>query len=117
MKIRISGAIRMSIRQKASSKNLKQIKTFTYFIPAPPNRKTGYREKEFDKIMNGILQSGFEILDLQTQSVETGVFIFAQIKANSKKTFDLDKDLDIQDKFKLQHSHTSPEFELDDEDA
>ena len=42
MKLRISGAKKMSIR---SSKSTKVTTSFTYFIPAPPIRKTGYREK------------------------------------------------------------------------
>ena len=34
------------------------VKTFTYFIPTPPKRKSGFREREFDKIMHGILSEG-----------------------------------------------------------
>jgi hypothetical protein len=113
MKVRISGAIKMSIR---SSKSTKVTTSFTYFIPAPPNRKTGYREKEFDKILNGILQSGFEILKIETQSVETGLFIFALLKS-SKKVAALDKNMDMHDKFKLSHRYESPEFLMEDEDA
>jgi hypothetical protein len=113
MKLRISGAKKMSIR---SSKSTKVTTSFTYFIPAPPVRKTGYREKEFDKILNGILQSGFEILEIQTQSVETGMFIFAILKS-TKKVAAMDKEMDMHDRFKLSHNHASPDFELEDEDA
>lgn len=103
----------MSIR---SSKSTKVTTSFTYFIPAPPIRKTGYREKEFDKILNGILQSGFEVLKIETQSVETGMFIFALLKS-TRKVAALDKEMDMHDRFKLAHSHASPDFEMEDEDA
>jgi hypothetical protein len=39
-----------------------KIQTFTYYIPAPPPRKTGYREKEFDKLFYQFINRGFEIL-------------------------------------------------------
>jgi hypothetical protein len=113
MKLRISGAIKMSTR---SPKSTKVTTSFTYFIPAPPARKSGYREKEFDKILNGILQSGFEIIKIETQSVETGLFIFALLKS-TKKVATLDKNMDMHDKFKLSHSYDSPDIVLDDEDA
>lgn len=96
---------------------MKEIKTFTYFIPSPPQRKNGYREKEFDKIMQGILQSGFELMDLQTQGMENGMFIVALLKAPSKKIAKIDENLDMQDQFKLRDSHSSPDIELEDLDA
>lgn len=49
-----------------------KIQTFTYYIPAPPARKTGYREKEFDKVFYEFINKGFEILNVQTQA-HTGV--------------------------------------------
>ena len=96
---------------------MKEFKTFTYFIPSPPHRKNGYREKEFDKIMQGILQSGFELIDIQTQGMENGMFVLAVLRVPSKKIAKLDEDLDMQDKFKLRDSHSSPDIELDDENA
>jgi hypothetical protein len=92
-------------------------RTFTYFIPAPPARKSGYREREFDKIMRGIFDSGFELHDLQTQAVPTGLFIIATLKTSSKKTLALDETFDIQEQFRLSHSHSSPDIVLDEDDA
>jgi hypothetical protein len=106
-----------STRQKLSGNKIKEIKTFTYFIPGPPHRKNGYREKEFDKIMQGILQSGFELIDLQTQGTENGMFVLVVLKVPSKKVGKIDENLDMQDRFKLRDSHSSPEIELDAEDA
>ena len=93
--------------------------TFTYYIPAPPHRKTGYREVEFDKIMQGILQTGFEIESLQTHATGGeygGLFIVALLKTNSKKVFEMDLKQDLHDRFKLSHTHSSPDFILDEEE-
>ena len=45
-----------------------RIQTFTYYIPAPPPRKTGYREKQFDKVFYEFINIGYRILDTKTQS-------------------------------------------------
>lgn len=105
----------MSTRQSKSGKAKKTLKTFTYFLPAPPQRKTGYREKEFDKIIQGIIQSGFEIVQMQTQSVSTGVFIIVTLSASSKKIADLDANLDMQELFRLTDTHPSGDIILEDE--
>jgi hypothetical protein len=107
----------MSIRAGKSGKKMKELKTFTYFIPAPPHRKNGYREKEFDKIMSGILQSGFELQELKTVGMENGMFIIAILIVPNKKVAKLDEQLDLHEKFKLRDSHSSPDIILDDEDA
>jgi len=104
-------------RAKTASASKKTFKTFTYFIPAPPPRKNGYREKEFDKIMQGILQSGFELIDLQTQGMENGLFILVVLGVPSRKVAQIDEHLDMHDRFKLRDSHSSPEIILDEEDA
>ena len=67
--------------------------------------------------MQGILQSGFELVDLQTQGMENGMFVVVVLSVPSKKIALLDEHLDIHDKFKLKDSHSSPDIELDDEDA
>jgi len=90
--------------------------TFTYFIPAPPSRKSGYREREFDKIMRGIFESGLELVSLQTQSVPTGIFVIAVLKTTNKKIFKLDEKFDIQENFRLAHSPGSPDIILDDDE-
>lgn len=94
-------------------------KTFTYFIPAPPHRKTGYREIEFDKIMQGILSTGFEIENIQTQGSggeAGGLFIVALLKTKSKKVFESDINQDIQHQFKLTDTYSSPDIILDEEE-
>lgn len=107
----------MSIRSAKSGNKMKELKTFTYFIPAPPSRKNGYREVEFDKIMQGILQSGFELVSLQTQGLENGMFVIALLKVPSKKVAKLDENLDLHEKFKLMDQHSSPDIILEDDDT
>jgi hypothetical protein len=110
---------RTSNRAAKSGTKKSLTKTFTYYIPAPPHRRTGYREVEFDKIMQGILTSGFELLDLKTQAVSTrdqaGLFIVATVKAKDSRTYALDEALDLHEKFKLAHAHSSPDIVLEDE--
>lgn len=109
----------MSSRSGPSGKSNFPLQTFTYYIPAPPHRKTGYREREFDKIMQGISQSGLQIVELHTQSVggsdNGGIFIIALLKPMNKKASQLDLAQDIQEKFKLNHSHSSPDIMMDEE--
>lgn len=107
----------MSTRLVKSSHRKKETRTFTYFIPSPPMRKSGYREKEFDKIMSGILQSGFELIELKTESSENGIFIIAILNAKTSKAGKLDENLDLHEKFKLMDKHTTSEIELEDEDV
>ena len=63
------------------------IKTFSYYLPAPPKRKNGYQEKEFDQIVEHLNQAGFEILDLKIQSYplegQGGIWIFCRLGALS----------------------------------
>lgn len=69
------------------------IKTFTYFIPVPPPRKTGYREKEFDKIFYELLQKEFELLDMQTQYSVNGMWIVCLLGALTEKSAILNLDI------------------------
>ena len=47
-------------------------KSFTYFLPAPPERNTGYQEKEFDQILSHLNKKGYEVLNFHTQSISYG---------------------------------------------
>lgn len=105
----------MSSRSRGSGKKTYRT-TFTYFIPAPPHRKSGYREIEFDKIMRGIIECGFEIETLETQSSQNGIFVLALLKTNSKKVYESDLKQDIHDMFKLKDTHSSPDIILDEEE-
>ena len=66
-------------------------KTFTFYIPAPPARKTGYQEKEFDNLIEHILGLGFELVDFKLQShsgeERTGLWVLCILGAPTKEVF------------------------------
>jgi hypothetical protein len=68
--------------------------TFTYYIPAPPSRNTGYREKQFDKVFYQFINQGYEILSFNTQSHQAtdqqGFWIIAVVRATNAKANELD---------------------------
>ena len=68
------------------------VKTFTYFIPAPPDRRTGYQEKEFDSIMGSVARSGFELIDLKTSAYaneqKCGMWVVCLLGAKTKEMFE-----------------------------
>lgn len=115
-----TGAKKMAKRNKTKPSGKNKLSTFTYYIPAPPHRKSGYREKEFDKILTGILDSGFEIVSLQTQGVGNengaGLFIIAVLRSPSVKVRDLDRDHDIQDRFRLATTHANSDIILEEDE-
>ena len=80
-----------------SRKTRSGLKTFTYYIPAPPKRNHGYREKEFDKIVHGLLSSGeYELVEMQTQSISGndhgGLFVVMVLKPLTKAAAELNLD-------------------------
>lgn len=71
-------------------------RVLTYFIPAPANsRTTGYREKEWDKLINNLLDQGVEIIDIkmapQSAPPCPGVWMSAVLRVkNQHINFDFD---------------------------
>lgn len=59
--------------------------TFSYYIPAPPKRTSGYREKEFDRQLFSYIQAGHRLVSLQCQShnteVASGVWMVATLQS------------------------------------
>lgn len=68
------------------------VKTFTYFIPAPPSRRTGYQEKEFDSIMGNLTHMGFEIVNIHTSAYaneqKCGMWVVCVLGAKTREVFD-----------------------------
>lgn len=83
-----------SSKEKSEKEKDYKIQTFTYFIPSPPARKTGYREKEFDKITYEILNRGYEIIDLKTQATtnatSSGMWVIFLLRALNENASLLD---------------------------
>lgn len=97
----ISGDTRVirSLFSKFTSKTeYKKIRTFTYYIPAPPDRKNGYQEKEFDQIFNYLMDNDFDLVDIKTEacagSKSAGMWLVCILgaKTNHACKFDLDID-------------------------
>lgn len=69
------------------------VQTFTYFIPAPPARKSGYREKNFDSLTNQLSEMGFDIVDIKTQTLSSkeqpGLFIILKLIAKTEEAKNL----------------------------
>lgn len=69
------------------------VQTFTYFIPAPPARKSGYREKNFDSLTNQLSEMGFEVIDIKTQALsakeQPGLFIILKLIARTERAKNL----------------------------
>ena len=63
--------------------------TFSYYIPAPPKRLSGYREKEFDRQLFHFLQSGYKLISLQPQGHNTdsasGMWVIATVRSLTPK--------------------------------
>ncbi len=74
-----------------------RLQTFTYYIPAPPQRKTGYREKEFDKTFYSFINQGYDILSMSTQSHHgpqgSGMWVIYTVRAKNAKADRLDLEL------------------------
>ena len=95
------------------------IESFTYYIPSPPNRKTGYREKAFDSVFHAFINQGYEILHISTQTntnpEHSGMWILCIARSNKKgnnpPNFDLPKSetpipkiSDIDDEILIEHN-------------
>lgn len=75
------------------------IQTFTYYIPAPPPRRNGYREKEFDGLLYKFINQGYEVLSVNTQAhqsaAQAGMWVIFTVKATSKKAAAFDSDFPL----------------------
>lgn len=74
--------------------SLFKIQSFTYYIPAPPRRKSGYREKEFDKTFYYFINLGFDIIDYKTighnSDKQSGFWVCFLLRAKNLKASKLD---------------------------
>ncbi len=91
------------------------IKTFTYFIPSPPSRQKGYREKEFDKLIYDLTQQGHDIISLHTQALSTeassGMWVICQLGALTPEAAKLD--LEFDSNHGLQSIHPDSDFDIE----
>lgn len=75
-----------------------KIQTFTYYIPAPPERKTGYREKQFDKVFYEFINRGYKILDVKMTPHSgvnsSGMWVLFTVQSTTKLAEKLDLEFD-----------------------
>lgn len=75
------------------------VKTFTFYVPAPPPRKHGYREKEFDKIFYNFINKGYKIISFQTAThsgpQSSGLWIICVVESLSNENNELDLDFPV----------------------
>jgi hypothetical protein len=87
----------------------KKIQTFTYFIPAPPARKTGYREKAFDQLVEELGKLGFKILDLKASPINnseaSGMWVSLTMRSTNKASYNA-KPVDFPDEMKIGPDHS-----------
>lgn len=108
----------MQVKKSGSQKSTKtskywDIKTFTWYISAPPSKAGGHREKEFDKIMHGILQSGHEVIEWKLQTVggeKGGMYAVFLLGSLTKKA--MGPVLELHEQFALAETHSNPDIEL-----
>jgi hypothetical protein len=66
-----------------------KIQSFTFFIPSPPPRSTGYREKQFDKLFFDFINKGYKILNMTTQAStgekQSGMWIIVVVQATNRE--------------------------------
>lgn len=76
-----------------------KIQTFTYFIPAPPHRTSGYREKQFDKFFYEFINQGYEIIDFKTSTISgqnsSGMWLIFIVRPTNESTNELNLDFDL----------------------
>lgn len=76
-------------------KNYK-IQSFTFFIPSPPARSSGYREKQFDKLFYQFINKGYRILNFTTEAStgekQSGMWVIFIVQALNKEAEALNLD-------------------------
>lgn len=104
-------------KRSTKSSRYWDIKTFTWFISTPAKSGPGHREKEFDKIMHGILNSGHEIIEWRLESAggERGGVLAVFLLGSTEKKM-MGPALDLHEKFGLEATHSDPSIEFFNED-
>lgn len=88
-----------------------KMQTFTYFVPSPPARSTGYREKHFDKLFFEFINRGYEVKSLTTQAStgdkHSGMWVICLVQATTKEAEQLNVADFLSEQFKTQTSNTT----------
>ena len=92
------------VRSLLGLKNNYKIQSFTFFIPSPPARSTGYREKQFDTLFYKFINKGYRILNFTTEASngekQSGMWIILIVQALNNEADQLNLDEIFHDSIK-----------------
>lgn len=75
------------LKRLLRAQNDYKMQSFTYFIPSPPSRASGYREKQFDKLFYEFINRGYKIINFTTQASSgekhSGMWIICLLQATN----------------------------------
>lgn len=84
------------IKNIFSPTNKYKVQSFTFYIPSPPPRTTGYREKQFDKLFYEFINKGFEVISINTESSsgtkQSGMWVICLVRAKNEEASKLNLD-------------------------
>jgi hypothetical protein len=88
-----------------SSQKDYKMQTFTFFLPTPPPRSSGYREKNFDKLFYEFINRGYRVIKFTTQAAsagekQSGMWIICLVQATNDAAESLNLDELFMDKLK-----------------
>ena len=92
------------LSNKDKNESQYKIQSFTFFIPSPPPRNTGYREKQFDKLFYDFINKGYEIISFNTQvcsgQKQSGMWVLCVVRALNEEASLLNLDEIFHDQLK-----------------
>jgi hypothetical protein len=94
-------------KSQEDSNPSEKIQSFTYYIPGPPERRHGYREKQFDNLFTKFINNGYEIISYQTVPhsgvTQSGMWVVCLLKqrdpSQEPKSFD-DIELELENELR-----------------
>ncbi|MBI2519110.1 MAG: hypothetical protein HYV97_01775 [Bdellovibrio sp.] len=89
-----------------------KIQSFTFYLPSPPERKMGYREKQFDKVFYHFINRGYKIISTHVvpnnNPSHSGMWFICLVQATTAEADGLDLETYFNDQLELQvHSSES----------
>ncbi len=84
------------IKKFLRGSNHYKIQSFTFFIPSPPPRSTGYREKQFDKLFYEFMGRGYQLISINTEQStginQSGMWVICIVQAMNDQANKLNLD-------------------------
>ena len=97
--------------------NKYKIQSFTFYIPSPPERKVGYREKQFDKIFYHFINRGYQIISTHvasnTNPSHSGMWFICVVRATTPEANNLDLDTYFNDQVIVESTSKEASIESD----